>query len=192
MKKIFIILLLTINPALAEKIEQLSWYNLQELLQDDNLTYKVIKGCVSLNSAVTEIIREEHVLNGTNYEIQIRAKVEKVKIEKKVINKETKLSFLLPKKKPVILDGTNNKKISSNFIIPLKKPVKKKDLMIEFSDNPRVFIIAISLVLFLINIVNPEIILKAATIRININIMNITFLSTFNALKKDLFKSDQE
>tara|TARA_B100000686_G_C16703563_1_gene924891 strand:+ start:849 stop:1310 length:462 start_codon:yes stop_codon:yes gene_type:complete len=60
MKKIFIILLLTINPALAEKIEQLSWYNLQELLQDDNLTYKVIKGCVSLNSAVTEIIREEH------------------------------------------------------------------------------------------------------------------------------------
>ena len=60
MKKIFIILLLTINPVLAEKIEQLSWYNLQELLEDDNLTYKVIKGCVSMNSAVTELIREEH------------------------------------------------------------------------------------------------------------------------------------
>ncbi len=60
MKKIFIILLLTINPVLAEKVEQLSWYNLQELLEDDNLTYKVIKGCVSLNSAVTELIREEH------------------------------------------------------------------------------------------------------------------------------------
>ena len=60
MKKIFIILLLTINPVLAEKIEQLSWYNLQELLEDDNLTYKVIKGCVSLNSAVTELIQEEH------------------------------------------------------------------------------------------------------------------------------------
>ena len=60
MKRIFIILLLTINPVLAEKIEQLSWYNLQELLEDDNLTYKVIKGCVSMNSAVTELIREEH------------------------------------------------------------------------------------------------------------------------------------
>ena len=60
MKRIFIILLLTINPVLAEKVEQLSWYNLQELLEDDNLTYNVIKGCVSLNSAVTELIREEH------------------------------------------------------------------------------------------------------------------------------------
>ena len=60
MKRIFIILLLTINPVLAEKVEQLSWYNLQELLEDDNLTYKVIKGCVSLNSAVTELIKEEH------------------------------------------------------------------------------------------------------------------------------------
>ena len=60
MKRIFIILLLTINPVLAEKIEKLSWYNLQELLEDDNLTYKVIKGCVSMNSAVTELIREEH------------------------------------------------------------------------------------------------------------------------------------
>ena len=60
MKRIFIILLLTINPVIAEKVEQLSWYNLQELLEDDNLTYKVIKGCVSLNSAVTELIREEH------------------------------------------------------------------------------------------------------------------------------------
>ena len=60
MKRIFIILLLTINPVFAEKMEQLSWYNLQELLEDDNLTYKVIKGCVSLNSAVTELIKEEH------------------------------------------------------------------------------------------------------------------------------------
>ena len=60
MKKILIILLFIANPLQAEKIEQLSWYNLQELLEDDNLTYKVIKGCVSMNSAVTELIREEH------------------------------------------------------------------------------------------------------------------------------------
>ena len=60
MKKIFIILLLIISPVQAEKIERLSWYNLQELLEDDKLTYKVIKGCVSINSAVTELIKEEH------------------------------------------------------------------------------------------------------------------------------------
>ena len=60
MKRILIILLFITSPLQAEKIEKLSWYNVQELLEDDNLTYKVIKGCVSLNSAVTELIREEH------------------------------------------------------------------------------------------------------------------------------------
>ena len=60
MKKILIILLFIANPLQAEKIEQLSWYNLQELLEDDKLTYKIIKSCVSLNSAVTELIKDEH------------------------------------------------------------------------------------------------------------------------------------
>ena len=53
------------------------------------------------------------------------------------------------------------------------------------------FIIAISLVLFFTKIVNPEIILNAATIIIRDKIINITFLSTFNAEKSGLFKSDQ-
>ena len=60
MKKILIILLFIASPLQAEKIEQLSWYNLQELLEDDKLTYKIIKSCVSLNSAVTELIKEEY------------------------------------------------------------------------------------------------------------------------------------
>ena len=60
MKKILIILLFIATPLHAEKIEQLSWYNLQELLEDDKLTYKIIKSCVSLNSAVTELIKDEH------------------------------------------------------------------------------------------------------------------------------------
>jgi len=55
MKKFIIIFLLISNTLFAEKIEQLSWFNLQELLEDDNLTYKIIKSCVSLNSAVEEI-----------------------------------------------------------------------------------------------------------------------------------------
>ena len=60
MKKILIILLFITSPLKAEKIEQLSWYNLQELLEDDKLTFKIIKSCVSLNSAITELIKEEH------------------------------------------------------------------------------------------------------------------------------------
>ena len=60
MKKILIVLLFIASPLQAEKIEQLSWYNLQELLEDDKLTYKIIKSCVSLNSAVTELVKKEH------------------------------------------------------------------------------------------------------------------------------------
>ena len=74
---------------------------------------------------------------------------------------------------------------------PIIKPVKKKDFFMEVLLSPKVFKIAISLVLFFINIVRPDIILNAATIIINVNIINITFLSTFKALNKDLFKSDQ-
>ena len=73
---------------------------------------------------------------------------------------------------------------------PIVKPVKKKDFLIEALFKPKVFKIAISLVLFFIKIVRPEMILKAATIIIKVSIINITFLSTFKALKKDLFKSD--
>ena len=76
-------------------------------------------------------------------------------------------------------------------IKPIVKPVKKKDFIIDLLPNPKVFKIAISLVLFLIKIVNPEIILKAATIIIKVKIINITFLSTLRALKNDLFKSIQ-
>ena len=60
MKKFIIIFFFIFTPLHAEKIERLGFYNLQEILEDDTLTYKIIKGCVSLNSAVTEIIKDEH------------------------------------------------------------------------------------------------------------------------------------
>ena len=60
MKKIIIIILFSCTPLFAEKIERLGFYNLQELLEDDNLTYKIIKNCVSLNSAITEITKKDH------------------------------------------------------------------------------------------------------------------------------------
>ena len=74
---------------------------------------------------------------------------------------------------------------------PIIKPTIKNIFEIDLFNTPMDFNIAISLVLFLTNIVKPEIILKAATIIIKESIINITFLSTFRAENKDLFKSDQ-
>ena len=58
--KTLFVSLLIFNFANAEKIERLGFYNLQEILEDDNLTYKILKGCVSMNSAVTEVIRKDY------------------------------------------------------------------------------------------------------------------------------------
>ena len=60
MKKIITIFLFFITSLSAEKVERLGFYNLQELLEDDNLTYKIIRSCVSLNSAITEITKDDH------------------------------------------------------------------------------------------------------------------------------------
>ena len=60
MKKIIIILFFICTPLFAEKVERLGFYNLQELLEDDNLTYKIIRSCVSLNSAITEITKKDY------------------------------------------------------------------------------------------------------------------------------------
>ena len=60
MRKLIIFFLLLTSTVSAEKIERLGFYNLQELLEDDNLTYKIIRSCVSLNSAITEITKEDH------------------------------------------------------------------------------------------------------------------------------------
>ena len=60
MRKLIIIFIFFSTPIFAGKVERLGFYNIQELLEDDNLTYKIIKSCVSLNSAITEITREDH------------------------------------------------------------------------------------------------------------------------------------
>ena len=60
MRKLIILFILFTTPLFAAKVERLGFYNIQELLEDDNLTYKIIKSCVSLNSAITEITKEDH------------------------------------------------------------------------------------------------------------------------------------
>ena len=74
---------------------------------------------------------------------------------------------------------------------PIVNPVKKNAFFIDLLLRPKVFRIAISFVLFLIKIVKPEIILKAATIIIKVKIINITFLSTLSAENRELFVSAQ-
>ena len=98
MKRIIIILLFIASPLQAEKIEQLSWYNLQELLEDDKLTYKIIKSCVSINSAITELIKGEHpdlaneFFKSANYLYPFGILV--LKKIKNVNNKEAEKDFL--------------------------------------------------------------------------------------------------
>jgi len=100
--------------------------------------------------------------------------------------------------KKILISSIKKEKISPKIIPntvaenPIMKPVKKKLFLIDELLKPNVFKIAISRVLFLIKIVKPDIILNAATTMISVKIMNITFLSTFKAVKKDLFKSDHE
>tara|TARA_E500000178_G_scaffold340405_1_gene383053 strand:+ start:469 stop:1041 length:573 start_codon:yes stop_codon:yes gene_type:complete len=73
--------------------------------------------------------------------------------------------------------------------VPIIIPTRKNIFFIDLLRTPIDLSIAISLVLFLTSIVRPEIILNAATTIIKDRIINITFLSTFRAENKDLFKS---
>ena len=76
--------------------------------------------------------------------------------------------------------------------VPIIAPIKKNIFTIDLFKTPIDFNIAISLVLFLTKIVSQEIILNAATIIINVKIMNITFRSTLSAENRDLFISAHE
>ena len=88
--------------------------------------------------------------------------------------------------------STYIEKITPNIIpkivadVPIIIPTRKKIFTIDLFRTPIDFKIAISRVLFFTKIVKPEIILKAATIIIKDNIINITFLSTFNAENKEM------
>jgi|OM-RGC.v1.016730402 hypothetical protein len=75
--------------------------------------------------------------------------------------------------------------------VPIITPTKKNIFIIDLFNTPIDFKIAISLVLFLTNIVKPEIILKAATIIMRDKMINITFRSTFKAENKELLVSAQ-
>ena len=53
-KKILIIFLFFSNYLFAQTIEPLKNYSLQNILENDEINYKILEGCISIYSAVTE------------------------------------------------------------------------------------------------------------------------------------------
>ena len=59
-KKILIIFLFFSNYLFAQTIEPLKNYSLQNILENDEINYKILEGCISIYSAVTELTRERY------------------------------------------------------------------------------------------------------------------------------------
>ena len=60
MKKIFIIFLFFSNYLFSQTIEPLKNYSLENILENDEINYKILEGCISIYSAVTELTRERY------------------------------------------------------------------------------------------------------------------------------------
>ena len=68
--RVFFIILLLSNSLIAKTIQPLSHYTFEELLSNEEKNHYVIEGCVSLYSAITELIKTEYPdLASTFYEI---------------------------------------------------------------------------------------------------------------------------
>ena len=59
-KKIFIILLFFSNYLFAQTIEPLTNYSFENIIEDNEANYKILEGCISIYSAVTELTREKY------------------------------------------------------------------------------------------------------------------------------------
>ena len=60
MKKIFVILFLVSSSLSAQTIKPLTNYSIEELLENDQANHFVLEGCISLYSALTELIRKKY------------------------------------------------------------------------------------------------------------------------------------
>mgnify|MGYP001181578447 FL=1 len=68
--RVFFIILLLSNSLIAKTIQPLSHYTFEELLSNEEKNHYVIEGCVSLYSAITELIKTEYPdLASTFFEI---------------------------------------------------------------------------------------------------------------------------
>ena len=60
MKKIFVILFLVSSSLSAQTIKPLTNYSFEELLENDQANHFVLEGCISLYSALTELIKKKY------------------------------------------------------------------------------------------------------------------------------------
>ena len=60
MKNIFTIFLFFSNYLFAQTIEPLKNYSLENILENDEINYKILEGCISIYSAITELTRKRY------------------------------------------------------------------------------------------------------------------------------------
>ena len=60
MKKLFVTLFLFLSSAKLQSIEPLKNSSLENILENDEVNYKILEGCISLYTAVTELTRERY------------------------------------------------------------------------------------------------------------------------------------
>ena len=59
-KFLALIIILYLNCAVAKNIEPLNHYSLEEIFTDEKASHTVLERCISLYSAITELIKKEH------------------------------------------------------------------------------------------------------------------------------------
>ena len=60
MKKLFVILFIILTSSKTQAIEPLKNNSLENILENDEINYKILEGCISLYMAVTELTREKY------------------------------------------------------------------------------------------------------------------------------------
>ena len=60
MKKLFVILFLVLITSQVQAVEPLKNNSLENILEDDEINYKILEGCISLYTAVIELTRERY------------------------------------------------------------------------------------------------------------------------------------
>ena len=60
MKKLFVILFLVLITSQVQALEPLKNNSLENILENDEINYKILEGCISLYTAVTELTRERY------------------------------------------------------------------------------------------------------------------------------------
>ena len=60
MKKLFVILFLVLITSQVQAVEPLKNNSLENILENDEINYKILEGCISLYTAVIELTRERY------------------------------------------------------------------------------------------------------------------------------------